>query len=252
MNRYLLALFFFVSLALCSIVQAGTGSIQGTVNDPSGNPIEGIRVYAYDPVDSDPFSGYEAQGTTNASGVYTINDLNSGTCVYKIKYNTAGYLTGYGIDYIEQWYNNKPDHAAADCVDVIDGETTELGSNQLVLNTSPLGSISGTVTELPGETALEGAKVNVYNSADQWIDSTITASNGTYTLPNLETGSYTVQFIAIGYIYQWYNKKSSQGNATPVPVTAPDEKTTINAALSVGSTLSGKITAHCSEEAIAG
>lgn len=77
----------------------------------------------------------------------------------------------------------------------------------------PLGTIGGTVTS--GGTALAGATV----FADGPIDRTVTtASNGTYSIPNLNVGSYTVTYSKFGYQTQTRNLTVTQNTTTTANV----------------------------------
>ena len=236
---------FFILVTLCSLAQAGTGSIQGTVLDPSSNPIEDLRVAIYEASGSK----YVTYAPTNSLGIYTITGLTPGNCAYKVQYGTAAYLNFHGIDYVDQWYNNKPDYANADCVDVIDGETTQLGTASLVLDV-PGGSISGTVTG--GGGPIENASVQAYGSDGNWKMTAFTENDGTYILSDLSTDNYTIKFNADTYIFEWYDNLSSQGSATSVPVTALNETENIDADLDAGSEISGIITDSCTGEGIGG
>ena len=75
----------------------------------------------------------------------------------------------------------------------------------------------------------------------------MTASDGTYALTDLATGSYDVEFTSgCGgspvFGQQWYNGKSSESASTAIPVTTGVTTTSINAALTVGGTISGTVT----------
>jgi hypothetical protein len=60
------------------------------------------------------------------------------------------------------------------------------------------GAIAGTVTDAAGA-AVEGAVVMAVAKSNGFTTSTTTRSNGFYTIPNLETGAYTVKVRRIGY-----------------------------------------------------
>ncbi len=79
------------------------------------------------------------------------------------------------------------------------------------------------------------------------VASAVTASDGTYALTDLATGSYDVEFTSgCGgsplFGQQWYNGKSSESASTAIPVTTGVTTTSINAALTVGGTISGTVT----------
>jgi len=108
----LLLLVIFPLLLATSIYAAGFDSISGTVKDVcTGNPIEGIWVYAeeYDTGD------YSGSGSTDSNGNYTIKDLAAGD--YRVCASGPGYITKY--------YNNRLNWEDADRVTVIQNQTTE-------------------------------------------------------------------------------------------------------------------------------
>ena len=77
--RFALYSFFALFLA-CSVAlgQTITGSITGTISDPSGAAVGGARVTAIN-VDT----GVQTPTTTNSDGVYTLRFLQPGH--YKLK-----------------------------------------------------------------------------------------------------------------------------------------------------------------------
>jgi uncharacterized surface anchored protein len=81
-------------------------------------------------------------------------------------------------------------------------------------------SITGTVTGAD-DAALAGVSVVVTASDDSAEYSTQTAADGTYRVPGLSAGNYTVCFdpgaVAGGYVLECYD--DAVGNATPDPVT---------------------------------
>ena len=66
------------------------------------------------------------------------------------------------------------------------------------------GNISGTVTS--AEEQGLNPYVEVDDSSNNYIASGLTASDGTYTVSGIATGSYTVNFSLDGssYLRQWY------------------------------------------------
>ena len=89
----------------------------------------------------------------------------------------------------------------------------------------------------------------VVQSADagHTISCQVTAGNsgGEYTISGLPSGSYKVEASVFegNYLSQWYNGKSLEGEATPVSVTAPGTTSGINAVLSPGGQITGRVTA---------
>ena len=94
---------------------------------------------------------------------------------------------------------------------VLKGSATHAASLSLSLNT---GSYVGTVTDLSSGYAIWGATVDIYNSANVWIASTSTASDGSYAVAGLSAGSYNVSVSSYGYITQYANDVPVQSGTT--------------------------------------
>lgn len=95
----------------------------------------------------------------------------------------------------------------------------------------------------------QSAGTYVVQPADQGhaISCQVTASNGggSYTVVGLPSGSYNVGFYddmeGGSHITQYFNGKGSYTEATPVAVSAPNVTAGVNAALSVGGRISGRV-----------
>ena len=59
----------------------------------------------------------------------------------------------------------------------------------------PNGMIMGTVTEVPGNIAMENITVSLLDGDDNFISSTLTLSDGSYSFPNLTPGDYFVEIV---------------------------------------------------------
>jgi YD repeat-containing protein len=102
------------------------------------------------------------------------------------------------------------------------------------------GTLSGTVTNQSGGTAISGASVQVLQNGSA-IATTTTASNGTYTIASLATGEYDVQFSAAGF-----------GSVLQPAVALSATGATLNQALGTAGTISGQITQSNGTTAISG
>jgi uncharacterized protein (DUF2141 family) len=98
----------------------------------------------------------------------------------------------------------------------------------------------------------------VVQSADvgHSISCQVTAGNagGEYTIMGLPSGAYEVEFYAgegVNYLFQYYNGRLTEKEANPVAVTAPNLTSGIDAALSAGGQISGKVTAASGGAALA-
>ena len=109
-------------------------------------------------------------------------------------------------------------------------------------------SISGTVTDATTHAGLPGICVNAFSSGagGNLSSSGTTAADGTYTISNLSTGSYNVQFStgcgnSNNYLTQWYDAQTSQSTATPVTVSSGTSPP-VNASLALSGEISGTVT----------
>jgi hypothetical protein len=112
----------------------------------------------------------------------------------------------------------------------------------------PVGSISGTAT-VEGGGAASGVCVNAFRpGASQPSGNTVTASSGAYTIPDLPTGQYQIQFAPQGcgsgnYFTQWWDDQSAQSSANPVKVVNGKDAGGIDASLQQAGSISGTLTA---------
>ena len=146
-------------------VYTPTGTIVGTVEDESSDPISGVTVT------TNP-GGHS--GVTLANGQYTIADVPVGT--YTVSASKIGYAVGVQPGVV-----------------VNDGQTTAV---DFTLEEGPsTGTISGWVKD-GSSNPLVGATVQT--TAGGYV--TTTGAGGTYTLANVAPGTYTVQASTTGYL----------------------------------------------------
>ena len=218
-----------------SLVTGGT--MAGTVTAKAGGAdLGGICVSVYTSDNSFTLVG---STTTAGDGTYSISDLSSGN--YDVEFSGG---CGYPGNVGQQWYDNQISQSSASAVTVTTGSTTSVNA-ALAIG----GTITGTVTAAIGGAAQGGMCVGAYAAGDFLLPvaSAVTASDGTYALTNLATGSYDVEFTSgcggsANFGQQWYNGKSSESASTAIPVTTGVTTTSINAALTVGGTISGTVT----------
>ena len=202
-----------------NVALLGGGKISGVVTSAATKaPIAGIEACAG-----------EGCAVTNSSGEYTIIGLGAGE--YTVSFS------GNALNYVTQYYKEKAQPGEATKVSVTPHETTS-GINAAMLGG---GQITGTVTDSASKAALSGAFVCAGGSANYCAS---TNASGEYTISGLPTGSYTVAFSDPGasYITQYYNGKSSAGEANPVSVTVGSATGSINAALVKGARVTGTVT----------
>ncbi len=219
-------------------VLASGGSISGRVTSNGVDGIESVNVQVckYDSVTSNCNWNF-SPAFTNANGDYTLGGLPAGQ--YKIQFNASSQ------GYVSVWYNNTTDMNAA-AVQTI-GAGSALTGIDAVLSRG--GSISGQVTS-NGTAGIQNVNVQVcqFDSVSgycNWgFNGANTDGNGNYTIGGLPAGQYKVMFNGsnMGYINEWYNDTPDMSLAAPQTVSVGATVTGINAVLSQGGSISGKVT----------
>ena len=114
------------------------------------------------------------------------------------------------------------------------------------------GTIRGKVTG-DGNASLANVTVRAYVKEDfmgiiQWsyAGQATTDGTGNYTISNLNAGSYHISFNEVfpvsGYFPEFYNNAADQFSATDIPLAASATVSNINAKLSSGAHVKGKVT----------
>ncbi len=209
-------------------------NITGKVTNSAATPVAlaNVEVDLYDSSDS-----ILASTTTNSSGTYTfarVYPLAAGT--YRI-----GFRDNSGV-YLPQFYTGQATLATATAITVGAGATVANVNAKLITG----GVIKGTVTNNAATPApLPNIEVLLYNSADEPLTSTRTASNGAYSFTGLQTGKYLVAFedtTNAAYASQFYAGQATAATATKVSVTAATTTANVNAKLVPASKITGKVT----------
>ncbi len=210
-----------------SIVPTRGGSITGIVTDEDGAPIPNLWVEAYDHSTGD----WVSNGQTQADGSYAISCLYTGT--YRV------YADAWGTDYISEYYDDKLNYEDADPVSVTQGQETTGIDFQLALG----GKIKGVVTD-GSNNPIEGLLVYAYDYHTQyWVKDVQTASDGSYAITGLPTGTYAVYIYGNGtYISEYYDDELIWPNADPVDVIAGQETSGIDFQLALGGKIEGIVT----------
>ncbi len=220
-----------------AVMQTG-GTVSGTVTS-GGSPLSGVCVSV------SSADGNSSGTTTGPDGTYVVEFLPTDS--YTVEFG-PGYCGG---PYAAQWYNGASgatSSSGASVLAVAAGSSTT-GINA-VMQTG--ATISGTVTS--GGSPLSGVCVNATSTtSDGNYGSGITAADGTYTIPGLQSDNYTVEFTAgscgagANYATQFYNGQaagaSSPLGASALAVTVGSSTTGIGAAMQTGATTSGTVTA---------
>ena len=199
---------------LAGNAMAQTGTLQGTVTDVDGVPIEAAMVVARGamggPGGGEGHGGHHPPGGghhppryafTDAGGAYEIADLPAGD--YHVVCGKPGYLM-----------------ASAE-VTIIDGQTT---TQDFALQPMVFGSVGGTVTDAVSLEPIQGAHVvlrpaqapglkvgrGTDGSGGMWLHA-VTGPDGTYLIENVPVGDYDARAMSFGYL-----------PSGPVPVTVTE------------------------------
>jgi 5-hydroxyisourate hydrolase-like protein (transthyretin family) len=237
------------------------GTIAGTVTRSSGASLKDVcvvttsRNYAGG-LGSNPFllSEFAAEADesdlafTGKNGTYRIPNMPPG------QYQTA-FFGGCGNGTASYAARTFAPQGGTGWVSVGAGTTTSGVSAALSVG----GSISGTVTGTAGR-KLGGICVMAVSKAEPAVltaeaySEPISSGDGRYVLPGLPAGRYAVDFTpCFGPAYgpQWYKGVAGQSSARLVTVRTGHASTGINAALTAGGTLTGKVTAKATGKPVA-
>ena len=210
------------------------GSISGTVTGKAGHRLPGVCVFAVNTKGTSALGGATALlATINASdltltgsrGTYQMSGLAAGR--YQVWFEPC---TG-SSRYAEQWFRGKSSAQAATAVTVRAGRATAAIDGRLVTG----GTISGHVVNAAGKPLRNICIVAAAGSTGP-IGEAVTGKTGSYTVPALASGRYTVEFSPC-------DSQNLITVATQVQVTAPHAKTGVNATMHPGGSISGAITA---------
>ena len=172
---------------------AGLRRVSGTVTDASTQA--GVAGITVDVLNS--YGGQVASAVTGTGGAYTVVGVPSGT--YAVQFAPIG----TGGDYLPTSQTG---------VTVTNAATTS-GINQAL---PAGGAVTGTVTDGASGTGLAGVTVTLYSLYQQYLASTTTTADGTYSLPGLPTGTYEVGFSDGSYVSTYYGGSQSLGSATRI------------------------------------
>lgn len=213
-------------------VEAVGGSISGTVTDTDGGAaIPHVLVKA---IDSDTGSTVD-QSWTGSGGTYLIPNLPDGD--YRVDFETLE--TGY----VREYYDDVPDWASATILNIAAGSAVVNVDASLVAG----GAVSGTVIDDTTLLPLEGilvrardASISTYRSyGSAWTDAA-----GEYAIVGLPAGDHLIEFddrSTTGYITEWWNDQPNYLSADSVAVVASTTTPAVDAALTLGTTISGHV-----------
>jgi hypothetical protein len=188
------------------ISSPGIGAVAGRITDSASHAgVAGVRVRSFgkvDPNSQDPSRDWTYGPTTitASDGTYLLPSMWAGV-KYWICFDTRLTPGPPSYTYSGQCWSNKPwpssddfnDVPGAALVTVTAGQTTN--GIDASLKSGAAGRVAGTVTTTGGD-PLAAVDVSVTRTLDQVQVDTTTAADGTYQVPALTPGGYTVCFQA--------------------------------------------------------
>jgi 5-hydroxyisourate hydrolase-like protein (transthyretin family) len=215
---------------------AAGGTIAGRVTrDSDGTGLSGVYIYAY----NDSWSLIRS-GTTDSAGNYTISGLAAGS--YYVG-------TGNSSGYTDEYYNNVTSQSLAATVSVTSNTTT----SNINFGLAGGGTISGQVARDSDGTGLSGVTVSIYNTEWSQIKSGMTDAAGNYSISGLAAGRYYVGTAnSLGYVDEYFYGETSRSWAIPLNVSSGATTSDIYFSLSLGGTISGRVTRDSDGTGISG
>ena len=209
------------------------GSISGQVTrDSDGAGIQDIEIEVFNSNGS-----WVNAALTDSTGNYIVGGLQTGS-YYVRTWNNPYYIDEFYDNIMVIGWASWPPYGST-AVSVTEGINTPNIDFGLALG----GSISGQVTRDSDGTGVQGVEVSVYDSLWGRIKSAWTDYSGNYIIGGFSTGSYYIGvWNSPVYIDEYYNNVSSLYNATPVAVTQGTNTFNINFGLSLGGSISGRVT----------
>lgn len=213
-----------------------TGAISGTVT-AHGMAVARACVFAV--------SSYLPTRTarTSSSGAYEISGLAPGT--WEV------YFTGCGQNYLPQWWPAQDSQVTA--LPVVVHANVVHGAVSADL--APGGEIAGVVSSQQTSKGAAGVCVYAVDEATGTSGSAVTARSGSYTISGLGTGSYQVLFepcsASSDLVGQFWEGAFYWPSATAVAVETGHVTRQISAALELGGSISGTVTARGTSRPVA-
>ncbi|MFZ4434176.1 MAG: carboxypeptidase regulatory-like domain-containing protein, partial [Microthrixaceae bacterium] len=216
------------------------GSVSGTVRDAAGNPVPAACASVFRDAFSLSFFN-TTRSCTGADGRYRVGGLRPGS--YKVRVD--GPLGG---PLLARYFPGAATESAATVVEVVGA--ADRGATDVVL---PVGGavrgrvvVAGTGTPVPGACVfLQGAASSSSFGTTAGRGSACTGADGTYVVQGLSGGDYTASVsppVGANLLPTFYRSSPDQPAATPFSVTEGATTSSIDAALAVGGSISGRVT----------
>ncbi|MCC6314914.1 MAG: carboxypeptidase regulatory-like domain-containing protein, partial [Thermomicrobiales bacterium] len=225
------------AVATVDAALAAGGQVAGRVTGAdSGAGLAGVNISVQTSTGSQVGSAF-----TDLGGYYTSTAVAAGNYLARFTPSSGGAAQ----DYIGEYFNDKPTLPLADAVTVNAGAITG-GVNAALARG---GSISGRVTAADGGAGLADVFVDAYGSDGSYFSGGMTNGAGNYTIRALPPGSYRISFSpwffgpARQYISEFYNDQRTLETANPVVLPAMGAGPGIDAVLTRGGELGGRVTA---------
>ncbi|WBM79390.1 carboxypeptidase regulatory-like domain-containing protein [Cryobacterium breve] len=167
-------------------------------------------------------NSWSASSQTDDEGHYALVGMRAGS--YKLDFD------GTTANGVSEWYDNAADIGSAKAVVVAAQATVP----NIDVNLEPGGTITGAVTQNIGGvvSAAADVSVSVRSATGNFMNQTITDTDGHYALNGLAAASYTVAFNGgwgSNLLTQYYQNAATASTSTPVVVTAAATVTGIDA-----------------------
>jgi Carboxypeptidase regulatory-like domain len=224
------------------------GSIRGVVTGQAGHPVAGVCVAAVNTKGTLPalrgissigfligrfgIGGATQVGITGPHGAFDISGLAAGR--YQVSFSQCFPPRRYAW----QWYRGKSSASAATDVTVRAGKAASGIDAHLVLG----GTISGRVVNASGK-PLSNICILATNQSTNVVVGAVPGRGGTYTIPSLSSGRYTVEFSPCG-------NQNLVTVVAHVRVTAPHTTAGVNVTLRSGGSIAGNVSAGSSGPAV--
>jgi hypothetical protein len=213
-------------------------TLSGLVTGPSGRGVADVTVSAYR---ADGDKRYEAYGTSDEFGRYTIRNLEPGT--YYVRF---GQPRDNPDQLVGEWFGDSDDRASSKTVTISQWGQASLGTNAALAAGS---SLAGRITGLNG--GVGGVRVSIKpvgEGADAISQQSVsTDAFGYYSIPSIDPGSYKVEIYtysesAPAYERRWAGGSGSEETATVFVAKRGVAMTPVNVQLSVSPSITFQMT----------